>query len=100
MKNNTDPMIELAGMLNELISNAKEEKLFLASVKSVNPFSVKLKNMILDSDDLLICGYLKDLLDTKMTFKNDYKYRISPGDNVLLLHVGGKFVVIDKVVRI
>ena len=56
--------------------------------------------MILDSDDLLICGYLKDLLDTKMTFKNDYKYRISPGDNVLLLHVGGKFVVIDKVVRI
>ncbi len=100
MKNNTDPMIELAGMLNELISNAKEEKLFLASVKSVSPFSVKLKNMILDSDDLLICGYLKDLLDTKMTFKNDYKYKISSGDNVLLLHVGGKFVVIDKVVRI
>lgn len=99
MKNN-DPMIELAGLMKRLIENAKEEKIFLGSVKSTAPFEVKCKNMILDKDDLMICGYLKDALDAKMTFENKYKYKINAGDNVVMLLVGEKFIIIDKVVRV
>ena len=99
MKNN-DPMIELAGLMKGLIENAKEEKIFLGSVKSTAPFEVKCKNMILDKDDLMICGYLKDALDAEMTFENKYKYKINAGDNVVMLLVGEKFIIIDKVVRV
>lgn len=100
MKDN-NPMLELAAIIEGLITDAKEEEVFLGEVKSGYPnLKIKFKDIILEKENLLISSLVKDRLDKKPMYKNDYKYEIKTGDTVVMLARGDKFVIIDKVVSI
>ena len=94
-------MLELAAIIEGLITDAKEEEVFLGVVKSGYPnLKIKFKDIILEKENLLISSLVKDRLDKKTMYKNDYKYEIKAGDTVVMLARGDKFVIIDKVVSI
>lgn len=99
MKN--DPMIELVSLFNKLIGDAKEEYIFIGKVKNSLPdLKVEFNNIVLNKDDLMITKSIKDKLEKKTVYKNDYIYKISVGDTVVMLKKGEKFIVIDKVVSL
>lgn len=95
----TNPMLELADIVNNLIQDAKENEFFLGEVKTGYPdLTVKFNNIILEKENLMISSLIKDRLDKRPLYKNDYFYEIKPGDTVAMLMKNNKFIIIDKVV--
>lgn len=95
----TNPMLELADIVNNLIQDAKENEFFLGEVKIGYPdLTVKFNNIILKKENLMISSLIKDRLDKKPLYKNDYFYEIKAGDTVAMLMKNNKFIIIDKVV--
>ena len=96
----SDPMTELAGIIDNLIMNAKENHIFLGKVISISPWKIKVNDMILDSDNVFISGLMKELISGHLIFKNDLKYKISAGDSVVMLKSQDRFIIIDRVVNV
>ena len=99
-----NPFLELYSLMGE--ATKIEASFFIAKVVSPLPnLKVNLNDLVLDKDDFLISKSLllsndANISSNECNINHNLKDELKVNDKVILLRIGDKFIILDKVVSI
>ena len=99
-----NPFLELYSLMGEAAK--VEASFFIAKIISPLPnLKVNLNDLVLDKDDFLISKSLllsndANISSNECNINHNLKDELKVNDKVILLRIGDKFIILDKVVSI
>ena len=99
-----NPFLELYSLMGE--ATKVEASFFIAKIISPLPnLRVNLNDLVLDKDDFLISKSLllsndANISSNECNINHNLKDELKVNDKVILLRIGDKFIILDKVVSI
>ena len=99
-----NPFLELYSLMGE--ATKVEASFFMGKVLSPLPdLKVNLNDLVLDKDDFLISKSLllandANIAASECNINHNLKDKLNINDKVVILRIGDKFIILDKVVKI